>query len=623
ALPPDLRHRIEKLRFSGDSWAMSTDNGDTSALVVPKHDFSHFIDTVFSALLTKASSSRDLSGLKSQLLQNPSSLSEVLPNAQVIDFGGADGFYMVYQSQFSVPNGLETSNWVTLGNVARLWGNNVSLTGYQFASPPSDVNAPWGDKGVEMQVESLQGKDWVNYLNIDLHRFIQDIPADTTMASTAKQSRLMVFDDYAMLLMGGKLYVAVTGFGDGALQNTASQPYYYGGSFKTSMKFTPVMSLNAEQQEVFAKDPRQFLETVNLDFTGLDQQLNHTYVIDSKGDNKQYSRTQVGPSFDLGRLMGSQDAFTVDLYWARQRGTDDYNQDLLGVSVLKGFTLRSSDGKPWLQISNRATAEAGQKANNYTDRLTFQLPEQGVAVSAEGGLIGTAKTYYLQASKKLSDNSDVSLGYGSQYAGIPNRLTLALNTSFTLSQMWKAVAQGAADELQGGGALKGFDAGLDAFYKQGADDQRVKDLRAAFTRDVASRLARQDIGKLAKDLQQLRSAGAFMDNTRVRGMVGFVTNPVGTSTSDRAVGGGFTAGTETTMTLSKTQKAAVAKTIGDIYREGLNLQLRMMELSRQWQESLIDAAEAQWELKLAKTMEATAPDAALRAQGAAREAAAE
>ena len=39
----------------------------------------------------------------------------------------ADGFYLVYQSQFSVPHGLETSNWVTLGNVARVWGKEASV----------------------------------------------------------------------------------------------------------------------------------------------------------------------------------------------------------------------------------------------------------------------------------------------------------------------------------------------------------------------------------------------------------------------------------------------------------------------------------------------------------------
>ncbi|MBI2362614.1 MAG: hypothetical protein HYV15_04450, partial [Elusimicrobia bacterium] len=477
-------------------------------------------------------------------MENPSSLSDVLPNSQVIDFGDADGFYMVYQSQFSVPHGLETSNWVTLGNVARLWGNNISVTGYQFASPPNDENAPWGDKGVEVQVESIQGKNWVNYLNVDFHRFIQDIPPDTRMASTARQSRLMLFEDFAVLLFGDKLYVAFTGFADGATTQTKEKPYFYGGSFKSSLKFTEVMRLNAEQQQVFAKDPRYFLQTINLDFTGLDPDLNQNFVIDSKGENKHYKRTQIGPSFDIARLMDSQDAFSVDLFWAKQEGTDDFNQQSVGVSVLKGFTIRSADGKPWMVISNRAGAEVGEKQNIYSDRVSVTLPNYGVAVSAEGRLIGDARTYYLQAGKKLGETSEVAVGYGSRYAGIPERLTISLNTSFTLGQLWSAVGKGAAEELQGGGALKGFDAALDGFYKDGAEDPRVQELKATFQRDVASRLVRQDVGRLAKEIQELRRAGAFMDNTRVRGMVGFVSNPVGESVSERAVGGGFTAGTQ-------------------------------------------------------------------------------
>lgn len=624
SLDPSLRRRIEALRFEGSSWAMDGDTADaTAALVVPKRDFARFVDTVFSALLTRVSSTRDLSGLKRQLLENPSSLSDVLPNAQIAEFGDADGFYMVYQSQFSVPNGLETSNWVTLGNVAKLWGNNISVTGYQFASPPNDLNAPWGDKGVSVQVESLQGKNWVNYLNVDFHRFIQDIPPDTRMASTARQSRIMVFEDFAVLLFGDKLYVAFTGFADVSTTETKEKPQFYGGSFKTSLKFTEVMRLNAEQQQIFAKDPRFFLQTVNLDFTGLDPDLNRDFVIESRGENKHYKRTQIGPQIDVARLMDSQDAFTVDMFWAKQEGTDDYDQQSLGVSVLKGFSIRASDGKPWMVITNRAGAEFGDKQNIYSDRVNVALPNWGVAVSAEGRLIGDAKTYYLQAGKKMGDNSEISVGYGTRYPGMPERLTIQMNTSFTLGQLWRSVAQKTAEELQGGDALKGFDASLDAFYAAREDDARVKDLRAAFQRDVASRLVRQDIGRLAKDIRDLRAAGAFMDNTRVRGMVGFVSNPIGDGVADRAVGGGFTAGTQTTLTLNETQKALLDQKVHTLYREGLRLQARMMDLTKEWQAVLVEVAEAQWELKMAKAMAERAPDEALRREGAAREAAAE
>ena len=60
--------------------------------------------------------------------------------------------------------------------------------------------------------------------------------------------------------------------------------------------------------------------------------------------------------------------------------------------------------------------------------------------------------------------------------------------------------------------------------------------------DVARKLMSQDIGTLTKDIQDLRKAGAFMDNTRVRGMVGFVSNSISNDVADRAVGGGFVVG---------------------------------------------------------------------------------
>ncbi|MEK9144718.1 MAG: hypothetical protein AAB339_03810, partial [Elusimicrobiota bacterium] len=623
ALSPDLIARINQVRQGGGAWWFAPEGeGDAAALVVPKKDFSRFIDQIFAGVLRHEPSTRSLAALRSQLLENPYGLTQLIPGSQLVDFGDADGFYIVYQSQFSVPHGLETSNWVTLGNLAKLWGNNISVTGYQFASPPNPENAPYGDKGVEVQVESLQGANWVNYLNVDFHRFIQDIPPDTKMASSARQSRLMVFDDFAMLLFGDRLYVAAAGFGDFAMEDTWNKPHYYGGSFKTSLKFNEVMRLNAEQQVVFAKDPRTFLQTVNLDFTGLDPDLNRDFVIDAKGEKKYYKRTQIGPSFDIARLLESQsgDAFTVDLFFARQEGTDDPTQNSAGISVLKGFSIKDESGKPWMIINNRAGAEAGEKMNVLSDRVSVTLPDWGVAFSAEGRLIGDAKTYFLEASKTLGPHSNLSVSYGSRYPGMPDRLTIAANTSFTLGQLWRFVSEGAADSLTGSEALKSYHKDLDAFFTARKDDKAVQELKAVYMRDVGRKLITQDIGTLYREIAELRRAGAFMDNVRQRGMVGFVTNPIGDAIADRAVGGGFTAGTQTEMTLTKTQKALIEAKAEKLYREGLRLQERMLELTREWQEVLVEAAQAQWELKMARAASARAPTQSLRLEGAAWEA---
>lgn len=50
--------------------------------------------------------------------------------------------------------GLQTGSWVTLGNISHIMGNNISVAGYQVASPAEQANAPYGDKGVEIQIES-------------------------------------------------------------------------------------------------------------------------------------------------------------------------------------------------------------------------------------------------------------------------------------------------------------------------------------------------------------------------------------------------------------------------------------------------------------------------------------
>ncbi|MBI3551515.1 MAG: hypothetical protein HY077_03285 [Elusimicrobia bacterium] len=633
-LPPELVARIDKLRMGRGMWEMSGGPGAdaSSAIVVKKSEFARFVDSVLGMFQVQ-NPSQDLSRLRSDILNNPQSLAGLIPDSRVVDFGDtADGFYMVYQSRFAVPRGLETGSWVTLGNVAQVWGNNVSVTGYQFASPPEDKakngasNAPYGDKGVEVQIESLQGKNWVNYLNVDLHRFAFDIPPDMTVASQARQDRMLIFDDFAVMLFGDRLYIGLAGFGDFALNDPGGHPYYYGGNFKTSLKLTEVMSLNAEQQELFAKDPRTFLQTVNLDFTGYDPDLNKTFDIAAKGDNKAYHRTQVGPQFDIARLIqnatGSEqkgDTFTMDLFFARTTGTDDINQNTMGASILKNFTITHTDDagnvKPWMVISNKATGELGQKYNTLTDKLAVTLPEQGIVVSGQGQLLGSAHAYYGEISKKIGDNATVSLGYGSPYVGMNNRLSLTMNTSFTLGELWQSVADHSRADLKGGETLKAYNTQLDDFFKAkpGEDPAKnVAELKKIFEQDVARKLLEQEIGTVTRDITELRKAGAILDNTRVRAMVGFVTNPISNDEAERATGGGFTAGTMTELTLNKTQKALIEAKAQALYQDGLRLQERMLELTKEWQGAVADIAQAQWDLKMASFIVQNAPNAEVR-----------
>ncbi|MDE2491035.1 MAG: hypothetical protein KGM24_09305, partial [Elusimicrobia bacterium] len=631
SLPPDLVRRIDDLHLGRGAWEMGGARGRAQAIVVKKSEYSAFLDTLLGMLTQGAAqlSQQDVSAIKTSLLQNPQGLSSFIPGAGVMDFGNtADGFYLVYQSNFSVPNGLNTGTWVTLGNVGRLWGSNVSVSGYAFSSPPSSggQNAPYGDKGVEVQVESLQHENSVNYLNIDLHRFGLDIPPDNSFVSNATESRLMIFDDYAMMMMGGKLYVGLAGYGDAALSSPGDHPYYYGGNLKTSLKLTEVMSLNASQQELFANDPRAFLQNVNLDFTGYDPSLNQNFAIAAQGDHKTFSRTQIGPSFDINRLLhpdGGGDTFTVDLYYAKTAGTDDINQQSLGAAVVKGFSIRNDAGKTWLRIDNRVNGEVGQQANTLGDTLSFTLPDKGIVISGQGEIVGGQSTRYAQIEKKTGDNTAIALGYGSQYVGQPDRLSVTLNTSFTLAQLWQAVADGSGKALHGGETLKPFNSDLAAFFKEGAADgaapsATVQELERVYETDIGRKLISQDVGTLTRDVQDLRKAGAFMDNTRVRGMVGFTSNAVSNDVADLAVGGGFEVGTYTEMTLTKTQKALIRDKSASLYRDGLRLQDRLLETTKQWQAAVVDVAEAQWELRLADYEAKNAPSEAVRREAGVR-----
>jgi exonuclease VII small subunit len=623
ALPADLVGRIEALHMGRSAWAFPGRDKSAGAIVVRKAEFGAFLDAVLG-MFQAGSPGMDLSAIKADMLKNPQSLAGLIPNSAVMDFGDtADGFYLVYQTRFAVPYGLETSNWVTLGNIAQVWGNNISVSGYQFSSPPNEVNAPYGDKGVEVQVESLQGDNWVNYLNVAFHRGGLDVPVDMKLESQAEQSRILIFDDFAMMLLGDRLYVGLAGFGDFAAQDAASKPSYYGANLKTSFKLTEVMKLNFEQQELFAKDPRTFMQQVNLDFTGYDPDLNQDFLISASGEKKRYSRTQAGPSFDIGRLMDSRDAFTVDLFFARTSGTDDISQKSVGATILKGFTIRGADDKPVAQITNSLTGELGEEYNTVKDRLSVSFPDYGIVVSGDAKILGTAKAFYGEVAKKFGDRTTVSAGYGSPYVGMNNRLSLQMNTSFTLGELWQSVVSNAGQDLKGGETLKQFNKDMDDFFKGDGGEKAaptVAALRQVFEADVARQLISQDIGALTRDINDLRKAGAILDNTRVRGMVGFVTNPISQDVTDRATGGGFVAGTYTEMTMTKSQKALLEAKSQSLFREGLRLQTRFVDLVKQWQGAVTDLAQSQWELKMAEFAVQNSPSGASRAEAEVRRA---
>ncbi|MHB2025314.1 MAG: hypothetical protein ACYCPQ_01550 [Elusimicrobiota bacterium] len=602
-LPDADAQSIQNLRAGQGMWEQQGNGGDF--MVVPKSRFPSFVYALLKSIAPQ-DSEQEINQIAQDLARNPQSLMSLIPGSEVMNFGdSASGFYMVYQSNLSVPRGISTTDAVTLGNVAKIFGNNISMNGYQFESPPYPDNAPWGDKGIGVQVESLQGKNWVNYLNIDLHRFGLSVPPNDSLIAQAQQDRILVFDDYAMMAMNGKLYVGLAGFGDGAIHNPSGSQYYYGGNLKTAIQMNPVMSLTADQQELFAKDPRTFLENVNLNFTGFDPTLNQNFAIAAHGDSKYFSRTKVGPSFNLARLFdpkGNPDAFTLDLYYDRINGTDDISQQALGATVLKGFSLRKDDGEPWLTVTNRLSGEAGQKYNMASDDLSVNLPD-GLVFSGNGQIMGSERAFYAQIAKKMSGGSQIQIGYGSPVIGMNNRFSITTNSSYSLGQIWRTVSDQAATDVNGGSALKSFDNSLTQFFSanQSNQGQAASDLQKVFMQYAGERLAEsKTIGDLSKQIKDLQRAGAFLDNTRVESVLGFVSRGVSNDPTELAVGGGPVAGTDTQMILSRTQKDLIADKTASLLREGLRLQDLMVGLTQTFQESVKNVVEAEGNLRIAQ-----------------------
>lgn len=626
-LSPELTRRVEDLRLGSAAWALADAKAQTESMVVKKSDYPAFLDAMLGLAIREAApraARQDLSELKRALLDNPLGLTGFLPGARIADFGDeADGFYVLYQSRFAVPHGLETGTWVTLGNVAQVMGSHVNVTGYAFSSPPSvdGSNPPVGDRGVLVEVRSQTDRA-LNYLDVNLHRFALDIPRTNAVMEGALENRLMIFDDLAMMLMDGRLYVGLAGFGDVSIDNSGEKPSYYGASAKTSLRLNNVMTLDVQQQEMFAKDPRKFLQTVNLDFTGYDHELDKTISILDEGGQKRYSRTQAGAGVDLKQVLGqtSADSMTLDLFYAKTSGTDDINQTSAGATLLTGFSIKDDQKRAWLNISNRLTAEKGQVVDSYGDRLSFTFPDKGLAIGAEGRLAGSKGSYYFEAAKKVGDHATTSVGYGSQMVGRSNRLSLTMNTEFTVGEMWRGVAKESARNISGGDVLTLFNREMDAFFADGPGraTPAESELAKVFKADIARRLISSDIGALARDIKDLRKAGAVLDNTRVRGMVGFTSRAISNDLVERAASGGPVAGLYTEMTLTEDQKALLESKAPALYREGLRLQDRLLQLTKDWQATVVELASAQWDLKLAGLESDRAVDEPARREAEAR-----
>ncbi|PCI32840.1 MAG: hypothetical protein COB53_12390, partial [Elusimicrobia bacterium] len=263
--------------------------------------------------------------------------------------------------------------------------------------------------------------------------------------------------------------------------------------------------------------------------------------------------------------------------------------------------------------------ELGTRYNTGTVRASFELPEQGIVLSAEGKFLGDTSTYLVELKKRMGDSSDIGVNYGSRHVGLNKRLTIGLNSTFTLGELWRSVVGRTGEDLLGGRTLAEFNKDLvDFFQREGVKDSLVAELRRVYEGDVGRKILSLEAGRLTREIEELRKAGALLDNVVTRGFVGFVSNAVGTDTADRAAGGGFQVGTQTELTLTQSQRELVSKRVASLYASGLLLQTRLLDLTQRWQAAVAEILQARWERDLALYMAANANDRTLAADGEAK-----
>src|SRR5205807_3112081 len=90
-LTPTLAARVQAVSGVGSSW-LASGAGGPQTLIIPKSQFSTFLQTLFGSI-SADSTSRDVAALSKQILANPMSLAQLLPNSKMIEVGqGSDGF---------------------------------------------------------------------------------------------------------------------------------------------------------------------------------------------------------------------------------------------------------------------------------------------------------------------------------------------------------------------------------------------------------------------------------------------------------------------------------------------------------------------------------------------------
>ncbi len=620
-LPPELLSRIEALHLGRNAWAMTTDKGQS--VIVKKSEFKNFVESILG-MLQSSNPSLSIEALKTDILKDPRALTGFIKDSSMLDTGGSDGFYIYYKTDLGFSHGLESSNLVSLENIAEAFSDSPFATSFGVSAHQfSDMGASDGDRGVDMQLSSTKGEHWVNYFNSGFHHSLVNVPAGVTTIDQIRADRVLIMDRFAFVLLDDRLFVCLGGFRDFAAQQAGENPVYSGGEVKTTLKMTEIATLGYEQRYIFIHDPRKFLEQVDFS-TGFDPSLDLKDTIASQAPNSRDSFKKGGVTLDLRKLMNAQDDLTMELYFAQTTdtegdpglpGTQGLSQKSAGVKILKGYSIRNSENKEVVRITDKVGEDLGQRYNTVSNQLSVQLPDSGVVISADGQIMGTGKQYYgktydVGVSQSIGSKTNIKLGISAPYVGAPARPFVSFTSQFSLQNLLDGVRGRASEALKGAQSTQALQEGVEKFFREDRSPQAAA-VKGAIAADIGQQLIKQDMGTLTQGILVGRDAGSFFNNANSKAMVGFVTNAVSRSFTDRAASPA-SAASYTEGVMNRTQKAFLQAKAAGLAREGLRLQMRLADIVKDWEAAVIAVAQAQWELKIAAGAAATPEEAATR-----------
>ncbi|MBI4064358.1 MAG: hypothetical protein HY401_08685 [Elusimicrobia bacterium] len=515
---------------------------------------------------------------------------------QVFSAGqGADAFHVVVNLSAgtvaqkdvdAIKNNYTHDMLVSFRNIGKILGQNLSLTLYDW----KDLTRPApGTRGIRAVLEKDRETDrWINLAAIDIQQDIQE----------GQIYRMMILENLAVMTLGDKLFLSLTGFGDFPLEESDDPEKRsmsaLGGRAKGEFYFHEIVGVNASILNLRSKDPWKYIRTINVSLDPLDKREER---LELEGAVLNYLQKHAGVQIDLGKIFSDKATFRAEFFWEdeqvketiggnvsedyRANFMDDFSRRWRGVRVLKQIHFSLADRR--VALGGEAQIAWDQNKNPEWSGAVVLDISPGLVFEARKARYGQQQVREVSVNLKAGSGSSFYVAYGRDRVSTTDKIRIGAQTQITLQDIRRRAEKGVEEALRGGPALEDFRKELDKVLKPkseyGPGDASLsfgQALAAALTSHAGIARLTHAIGaktEQAKEFQRVFNAGLRASAGVFPFGVGYV-NPTTVDTSglpkeQDAYGNPSTAGdiqvvTELFFGLNRNQKQAVLRDIAEI-----------------------------------------------------------